>query len=142
MTPPNGYTPVESAAIHAAGLADQPMLYWREDWDAPRVMRWCDLSPYANSLGWYAREFKALTAAMAEHRSHQMRMMGNQALGGFSQYQPPARQRPESYRVACEDLRDSEARSFFREMAARSKDEKPVSDYCGELLQVIEQRTR
>lgn len=60
MTPPNGYIPVESAAIHAAGLADQPMLYWREDWEAPRVMRLSDSECAQYAMGAYVRECKAL----------------------------------------------------------------------------------
>lgn len=65
MTPPNGYIPVGSAAIHAAGLADQPMLYWREEWDGPRVLRLSDSECPQWAMGAYVRDSKALRDGVA-----------------------------------------------------------------------------
>ena len=69
MTSPNGYIPVDSAAIHDAGLADQPMLYWREDWEAPRVLRLSDSECPQWAMGAYVRGCKALREAMADYQT-------------------------------------------------------------------------
>lgn len=65
--PPKNYIPVNEQAIRLSGLADQPMLYWREDWGAPRVMRLSDWNQPPFWLeGAYVRECKALTEAQSQ----------------------------------------------------------------------------